>query len=146
MKELSWDEYLMGAAHHAALKSKDSTKVGAALIAPNERSVLLTGYNGPPAGVDDAPERRERPTKYLYAVHAEAAIIATAARHGVRTEGCSLYVTHEPCAACARTLIGAGIRKIVYDIGSTSMPAEEFEAAREMASEAGVLMSEVKGG
>ncbi len=133
-----WPSYLMGFAQHAATKSKDSTQVGAVLVAPNGRTVLLTAYNGPPAGVDDLPERRERPAKYLFASHAEANLSAFAAQHGIRTDGCSVYVTHHPCAACARTLIQAGIRAVVYGPGQTSMPADEFEAAATMFSEAGV--------
>lgn len=133
-----WQGYLMGFAQHAATKSKDSTRVGAVLVAPNGRTVLLTAYNGPPAGVDDLPERRERPAKYLFASHAEANLVAFAARAGVRTEGCSVYVTHAPCSACARTLIQAGIRSVVYGDGTTSMPADEFSAAATMFAEAGV--------
>ncbi|MET3481598.1 dCMP deaminase family protein [Methylobacterium sp. 1973] len=134
-----WPSYLMSFAQLAATKSKDSTQVGAVLVAPNGRSVLLTAYNGPPAGVDDLPERRERPAKYLYACHAELGLISTAARHGIRTEGCTAYVTHHPCSACARTLIQAGIRSVVYGDGTTSMPPEEFTAAETMFAEAGVI-------
>lgn len=134
----SWTTYLLGFAHHAATKSKDGTQVGAVLVAPDERSVLLTAYNGPPAGVGDSADRRERPAKYLYAAHAEANLVSKAARFGVRTEGCSVYVTHAPCAACARTLIQAGIVSIVCGDGTTSMPAEEFAAAETMLREANV--------
>lgn len=56
----SWPGYLMGFAEHAATKSKDSTKVGAVLVGPGN-TVLLTGFNGPPRGVVDSPDRRERP-------------------------------------------------------------------------------------
>lgn len=133
-----WQNYLFGFAQHAATKSKDSTQVGAVLVAPNGRTVLLTAYNGPPAGVNDLPERRERPAKYLFASHAEANLVAFAARAGVRTDGCSVYVTHACCSACARTLIQAGIRSVVYGAGTTSMPADEFSAAAAMFAEAGV--------
>jgi dCMP deaminase len=133
-----WLSYLMGFAQHAATKSKDSTQVGAVLVAENGRTVLLTAYNGPPAGVDDLPERRERPAKYLFASHAEANLVAFAAREGVRTKACTVYVTHHPCSACARALIQAGIREVVYGFGKTSMPAEEFKAAAVMFEEAGV--------
>lgn len=132
----SWTTYLLGFARHAATKSKDGTQVGAVLVAPDERSVLLTAYNGPPAGVEDSAERRERPEKYLFAAHAEANLISKAARFGIRTEGCSVYVTHAPCAACARTLIQAGIARILCDDGKTSMPPEEFSAAETMLREA----------
>lgn len=133
-----WPSYLMGFAQHAATKSKDGTQVGAALIGRGGRAVLLTAYNGPPAGVEDLPARRERPAKYLYASHGEANLIAFASREGIRTEGCTVYVTHHPCAGCARTLIQAGIRAVVYGPGQTSMPADEFKAAATMFSEAGV--------
>jgi dCMP deaminase len=134
-----WPAYLMGFAQHAATKSKDSTQVGAVLVAENGRTVLLTAYNGPPAGVDDLPERRERPAKYLFASHAEANLVAFAAREGIRTENCRVYVTHHPCSACARALIQAGIDIVTYGPGQTSMPAEEVEAARAMFTEANVL-------
>lgn len=136
---MNWSDYLMGFAEHAAKKSKDSTQVGAALVGP-EREVRLTAYNGPPKGVRDLEERRERPTKYLYASHAEANLVAFAAREGIRTKGCTVYVTHFPCSACARTLIQAGVVKIVAGAGATSMPPEEFEAAGRMFDEADVLV------
>jgi dCMP deaminase len=135
----TWDAYLAGFATHAATKSRDSTQVGAVLVADDGRSVLLTGYNGPPAGVADLPERFERPTKYLFAAHAEANVIATAARRGIHTDGCVLYVTHHPCSACSRLIIQAGIKRVYFGEGTTSMPAAEFEAARVMFEEAGVV-------
>lgn len=134
---MNWHDYLMGFAQHAALKSKDSTKVGAVLVAPGN-TVLLTAYNGPPAGVHDKPERFERPAKYLYASHAEANLVAFAARLGIRTDGCRVYVTHAPCASCARTLIQAGIDEVVFGDGLTSMPEDEFKAAETMMEEAWV--------
>jgi dCMP deaminase len=135
---MEWSEHLYGFATQAAKKSKDSTKVGAALIAPDGKTCLLPAFNGPPIGVEDLPERFERPAKYLFASHAEQNLISFAARHGIRTDGCHVYVTHFPCAGCSRSLIQAGIRKVFFGPGTTSMPAEEFEAAREMFFEAGV--------
>jgi dCMP deaminase len=134
---MDWDQYFMGFALHAAKKSKDPTKVGAVLVGP-QKETRLPAYNGPPHGVLDLPERRERPLKYLFSSHAETNLVAFAAREGIRTDGCTVYVTHACCAACARTLIQAGIKKIVYGAGTTSMPAEEFEAAAKMFEEAGV--------
>lgn len=141
---MNWTAYYMGFAQHAAQKSKDSTKVGAILVG-KDGEVRLTAYNGPPRGVDDKPTRFERPTKYLFASHAEANLIAFAAREGIRTGGCTVYVTHQPCAACARTLIQAGITKIVYGDGTTSMPSEEFVASQVMLTEAGVEMEQYNG-
>lgn len=140
---MNWTKYYMGFAEHAALKSKDSTKVGAILVGPGGE-VRLTAYNGPPSGVEDKPERFERPAKYLYASHAEANLIAFAAREGIKTKHCTVYVTHMPCASCARTLIQAGIREVVHGEGTTSMPEAEFKAAEEMFSEASVLVWSLK--
>lgn len=134
---MDWPTYWMGFAQHAAAKSKDSTQVGAALIGP-EGEVRLTGFNGPPKGVLDLADRRERPRKYLFASHAEANLVAFAAREGIRTAGCTVYVTHHPCSACARTLIQAGIAKVVVGPGTTAMPDDEFVAAAVMFKEAGV--------
>lgn len=134
----TWVDYHYGFARHAATKSKDSTQVGAALIGPDGRTVLLTAFNGPPAGVADAPDRFERPRKYLFASHAEANLIAFAARAGIRTDGCAVVVTHAPCAGCARTLIQAGIRMVLFGPGTTSMPDAEFAAAATMFAEAGL--------
>jgi dCMP deaminase len=135
---LNWREYLMGFALHAAVKSKDETQVGAALIAPGGKDVILTGYNGPPAGVEDSPARRERPLKYLFCVHAEQNTISKAARYGIRTEGCELYVTHKPCDRCAVAIIQAGIKRVIYGPGKTRMPQEQFDAAQVMFYESGV--------
>ncbi len=132
-----WLELFFDIANAVKEKSKDSTKVGALLVGPDNET-MLTAFNGPPKGVNESDARRERPTKYLFASHAEQNIVAFAARKGIRTEGCSIVVTHFPCASCARSLIQAGIRKVIHGDGKTSMPAEEFSAARTMFAEAGV--------
>lgn len=136
---MNWDTYLFGFATQAATKSKDPTKVGAVLVGP-EGEVRLTSFNGPPKGVVDSEDRFVRPRKYLFASHAEQNLIAFAAREGIRTKGCRVYVTHQPCANCAKTLIQAGVSHIIHGDGSTSMPEEEFEAARTMLKEAGISL------
>lgn len=134
---MNWDEYFLGFAQHAATKSKDTTKVGAALIGP-EGEVRLTGFNGPARGVKDLPERFERPAKYLWCSHAEEGIISFAAREGIKTKDCTLFTSHQPCAKCSRMIVNAGIVAVVYGPGKTSMPLEEFEAGMTMFNEAGV--------
>lgn len=134
---MNWSEWFMGFAEHAATKSKDTTQVGAALVGP-DKDVRLVGFNGIPRGVIDSPERRERPTKYLFTCHAEANALAWAARRGISTEGCSLYVTHFPCAQCAALIIQSGIKRVVFGEGKTSMPDDQFLAADLMFREAGV--------
>ena len=136
---MNWGDYLMGFADHAARKSKDpSTRVGAMLT--RDRRVLCTGFNGLPQGVKDTPERYERPQKYLLVAHAEANVLATAARYGIQTEGSEMYVTHFPCSGCAKLIVQSGVKKVVVGPGTTSMPNEEFEAAQDMFYEAGVVV------
>ena len=140
--EMYWNDYHMGFAKHAALKSKDSTQGGAVAIGLHKQ-VVETGFNGPPRGVLDSPERRERPAKYLFAAHAEANLVATAAR--ARLEGTTVYVTHFCCSGCAKSLIQAGVSRVVGGGGVTSMPDEEFEAASAMFAEAGVVVERLGG-
>lgn len=138
-----WQHRYMAMAWLTAGWSKDpSTHVGAVLVGP-DGEVRVTAFNGPPSGVNDAPERFERPAKYLFASHAEANLIAFAAREGIRTAGCTVFVTNTPCAACARTMIQAGIRRLFHGPNKTSMPAEEFAAANAMLCEAGVEVVEI---
>lgn len=134
---MDWDTYLYGFAEHAAKKSKDSTQVGAVLVGPN-REVRLTGFNGPPIGVHETDERRVRPTKYLFSSHGESNLISFAARAGIPTEGCTVYTTHHPCAACTRTLIQAGIKHVVFGGGTFQALGDEIEASTAMFKEAGV--------
>ena len=131
----------MGFADQAALKSKDTTKVGCAIFGP-DKEPRMTGYNGLPPGVEEKPERLERPEKYFWTSHAEENAVAMAALIGVSLKGCTAYVTHAPCARCARSLIRAGIVELVIGPGLTSMDPHEFAVARTMLAEAGVTVTE----
>lgn len=141
---MDWQKYLYGFAEHAATKSKDSTKVGAVIVGPNNE-IRSTGFNGPPMGVNETDERRKRPLKYLLTAHGESNAIAFAARNGVSTQGCAIYVTHYPCADCAKLIIQAGIKKVVVGPNTTSMPQDTFDASRAMFTEAGVFVENVIG-
>lgn len=136
--DLKWQERFLDVATEVATWSKDpSTKVGCVMVS-EDGVIVATGYNGLPRGVQDHPERMERPTKYLWTVHAEAAAVANAARSGARLNGATAFVTHMSCAGCARLMLNAGIACVVVGPGKTSMPADEFEAAAAMFEEAGV--------
>jgi dCMP deaminase len=63
---------------------------------------LLYLYHVYSLGVKDSTDRFERPIKYMFFEHAERNAIFTAARHGIRTEGATLYVQALPCVDCAR--------------------------------------------
>lgn len=104
----------------AQLSSKDPrTKVGAAIY--NESTKLLAlGYNGFPHGIPDYIDlwnNRNRHTpnnKYLYVRHAEENAVDRARDMGMQADGSRLYVTHSPCAMCAKTIIQFGIKTVYY--------------------------------
>ena len=117
----SVDDYFM---EIASVVSKRSTclrnQVGA-LFVRNKR-ILTTGYNGAPSGlphcdvVGCAREGVASGTRHelCRAVHAEQNAIIQAALHGISIEGATLYCTHQPCILCAKMMINARIRKVVY--------------------------------
>jgi dCMP deaminase len=112
---MEWKEYFLNIAEQVKMKSKDqSTKIGA-VIAGNDCEILSTGYNSFPRGLDDDhPERQERPEKYYYMIHAEENAIINAARIGVSIKNSTIYLTCGlPCSNCAKSIINAGIKKIV---------------------------------
>lgn len=117
-KVISWDEYFMGIAKLAALRSKDPhTQVGACIV-DDDHKVVTIGYNGMPRGVDDSQLSWNRgedlDSKYLYVCHAEFnAILNT--RNGSALKGCTLYVSLFPCNECAKAIIQVGIKEIVYE-------------------------------
>ena len=141
-----WDSYFMMIARSVACKSKDdSTRVGAVIVGP-DHEVRTTGYNGFPRGVNDRVAGRwERPIKYSWIEHAERNAVCNAARTGIPLLGCTAYVTHAPCAPCARALIQAGITTLVLTNKNSFMDGtrtmspefiEDHELALEMLDEA----------
>lgn len=134
----------MALAETTARKSKDpSTKVGCVIAGP-DNEVRSIGFNGLPRGVDDLAHRMERPQKYLWTSHAEENAVAQAARAGSTLKGCTAYVTHHPCARCARSMIQAGIACVVVGPGVTFMPEEEFAVAAIMMREANIDLVRIK--
>ena len=142
----SWQSYFFDMCDTVSKKSKDlSTKVGAVVVGP-EKNVLGTAFNGLPMGVRDDPkrfpERYSKPDKYLYVSHAEANIIALAARHGVRLEGSMLFVNLHPCVECAKLIIQAGIKEVYCrsDEGTGNW-REYLPTVRAMFNEADVILN-----
>lgn len=115
---ISWDEYFMGIAILSSKRSKDpNTKVGACIV--NEyNKIVAVGYNGMPIGCSDAElswkREAENPldTKYPYVCHAELNAILNSNQMSLKD--CTLYVTLFPCNECAKAVIQAGIKKVVY--------------------------------
>lgn len=86
-------------------------KVGAILV--KDKMIISDGYNGTPSGFENVCEDEDNVTK-PYVLHAEANAITKVARSNNSSEGATLYVTSSPCIECAKLIIQAGIRKVVY--------------------------------
>ena len=124
----NWDEYFMD---FAVLTARRSTclrrQVGAVIV--QDKHIIATGYNGAPRGIAHCGEREGgclrkelgvpsgEKHELCRALHAEQNAIIQAATLGQSVEGGTIYITHQPCAICAKMIINAGIQRIVVKEG-----------------------------
>jgi dCMP deaminase len=135
----TWDEYFLMLAKLAATRSTClAFPVGAVIV--KNKQVVATGYNGSPSGsahcttqgycypgLSSCDASKTLPSR---AVHAEANAIAQAAKHGISTDGASIYVTLEPCLSCLKLIISAGIKEVFYEtpfnVGEKALVRDSF--------------------
>ena len=86
-------------------------RVGALIV--KDKMIISDGYNGTPSGFENVCEDENNVTK-PYVLHAEANAITKSARSGNNSDGATLYVTTSPCIECAKLIIQAGIRRVIY--------------------------------
>ena len=86
-------------------------QVGALIV--KDKMIISDGYNGTPSGFENVCEDDNNVTK-PYVLHAEANAITKIARSGNNSDGATLYVTDSPCIECAKLIIQAGIKRVVY--------------------------------
>lgn len=86
-------------------------KVGALVV--KDKAIISDGYNGTPSGFENKCEDDNNVT-YPYVLHAEANAITKLARSSNNSDGSTLYVTASPCIECAKLIIQAGIKRVVY--------------------------------
>ncbi len=86
-------------------------KVGALIV--KDKMIISDGFNGTPSGFENVCEDDNGVTK-PYVLHAEANAITKIARSGNNSDGATLYVTASPCIECAKLIIQAGIKRVVY--------------------------------
>lgn len=123
MNRPSWDSYFLAIADLVSTRSTCSrAQVGAVLV--RDRRIVACGYNGAPAGErhcnHTGSEKSVFKNSYdlcnghcAIAVHAEANAIADCARRGISCDGCTLYVTKEPCDTCLKLIKSAGVTTII---------------------------------
>ncbi len=87
------------------------SKVGCLIV--NNRTIISDGYNGTPSGFDNQCEDCDNKTVPTV-LHAEANAITKIAKSTNSSDGATLYVTLSPCFDCAKLIIQAGIKRIVY--------------------------------
>eukprot|EP00075_Anas_platyrhynchos_P022762 XP_027312015.1 deoxycytidylate deaminase [Anas platyrhynchos] len=144
---LEWPEYFMAVAFLSAQRSKDpSSQVGACIV-NSENKIVGIGYNGMPNGCSDdvlpwtrtAAHRLD--TKYPYVCHAELNAIMN--KNSADVKGCSMYVALFPCNECAKLIIQAGIKEIIF-MSDKYHDTTEMTAARRMFDLAGIVYREFK--
>lgn len=119
----SWDDYFMSIALKVAERSTCLRRqIGAVVV--RDKRILSTGYNGAPSGIEHSLTRgclRDQlgiPSgerhELCRGIHAEQNAVIQAAKYGIPIDGSTIYCTHQPCILCAKILINAGVREIVY--------------------------------
>lgn len=111
-KQLTLDRRYIRMATIWAENSYCTRRQVGALIVKNHR-IISDGYKGTPAGFENICEDENNVTK-PYVLHAEANAITKIARSNNSSEGATLYVTASPCIECAKLIIQAGIKRVVY--------------------------------
>ena len=142
-KRPDWDTYFMAIANVVALRGNCSRRKVAAVIVADRR-IISTGYNGTPRGIRNCFEggcprcsgnvKSGASLEECVCVHAEQNAICQAAYYGIRLAGATIYVTLTPCLTCAKMIINAGIREVVY-AGQYAFD----EQTKRLFDEAGVL-------
>ena len=111
-KQLELDKrYLRMASIWAENSYCQRRKVGALIV--KDKMIISDGYNGTPSGFENVCEDENNVTK-PYVLHAEANAITKIARSSNNSDGATLYVTDSPCIECAKLIIQAGIKRVIY--------------------------------
>ena len=119
----SWDSYFMQIAQLVKTRATcPRLSVGAVLV--RDRRILATGYNGAPRGMEhcpvegplhDWPQGCMRAGHCIRSLHAEQNALLQAAYIGVSCANSAMYVTNQPCNACAKMIVNAGVERVIYE-------------------------------
>ena len=147
MERLSWDDYFMEITRLVAKRATCLRRqVGAVIV--RDKRILATGYNGAPRGLPHCAETgclREKmgipsgqKQELCRGLHAEQNAIIQAALSGVSIADSQLYSVTRPCIVCAKMIINAGIKRVVFE---DSYPDD---LSKEMLDEAGVEVVNIR--
>ncbi|MFH0835275.1 MAG: cytidine/deoxycytidylate deaminase family protein [Candidatus Micrarchaeota archaeon] len=115
MARPSFDEYFMKIADVVAERATCPRKKVGAVIARNKH-IIATGYNGAPKGLPHCDEAGCQMSNghCVRTTHAEQNAVIQCALHGVSSDGATLYTTAGPCLTCAKIMVNAGIKRVVF--------------------------------
>ena len=147
MERLSWDDYFMDITRLVAKRATCLRRhIGAVIV--RDKRILATGYNGAPRGLAHCSETgclREKmgvPSgqnqELCRGLHAEQNAIIQAALSGVSIENSQIYSVTQPCVVCAKMIINAGIKRVIFQDSYPDPLAEQ------MLDEAGVEVAIMK--
>jgi dCMP deaminase len=111
-KQLKFDQRYLEMARIWAKNSYCTRRQVGALVVKNNM-IISDGYNGTPSGFENICEDDNGVTK-PYVLHAEANAITKLARSNNNSEGATIYIIASPCIECAKLIIQAGIKRVVY--------------------------------
>ena len=112
MKQLRYDQVYMEIAYAVSKLSHDEkTKVGSIIVKNGQ--IISQGWNGMPAGFPN--EMRTDGVTNKEVLHSESNALAKLTKVGGGSDGATIYCTHSPCLDCAKLLLQAGIKEVVYD-------------------------------
>lgn len=107
----------------ASLSYCKRKQVGSVLA--NDGRIVACGYNGTIPGADNCCEDADGNTNE-FVLHAEQNLLTFCNREGLKTEGCTLYVTMAPCKTCSKLIASAGIKEVFYNEEYRDLSGVEF--------------------
>jgi dCMP deaminase len=115
--------YLRMAAEWGSLSHCTRKQVGALIV--RNGMIISDGYNGTPSGFPNACEDDAGSTHW-YVLHAEANAITKVARSNNSAENGTLYITLSPCKDCAKMILQAGIKRVVFSVAYKDLSGVDF--------------------
>ena len=111
MQRPDWDNIWNNFVHDISQRSVDTKyKVGAVIVTDDNTQVLALGYNGDHKGGSNARDSME--TGKSGFIHAEVNALIKCNYNIPKRK--KMYLTHSPCAVCAKCIINAGIDEVIY--------------------------------
>ena len=134
-----FDQKIMQLAKTESTRSDDWWRQVGGVILKNGRVLLQTHNQHLPTeyqayyeGDPRANFHRGKCLELSTAIHAEAYLIAQAAKLGISLEGTDLYITTFPCPVCAKQIAYSGIKRVFFQKGYSMLDGEKILKANDI--------------